>query len=118
MAEETMSGERIDLAKENEAAKAEVPAPTPSDDVLNPSEYVEMFHPDNPTNSNGEPGYSTVSRSAFETVWRGKGWALRPDPYAPTPEDSRPQEIEEVGAAHSDESGQPQSVVEAPTDKE
>lgn len=73
---ETEEGDEPD---EEDDEESEAP---PVDDVLSPSEYVEMFHPDTPTGPNGEPEYSTTSRSAFDQIWAGKGWQLRPDPYA------------------------------------
>jgi hypothetical protein len=90
------------------------------DDVLSPSEYVEMYHPDLPTGSNGEPNYSSTSRSAFDQVWRDKGWCLRPDPYArPAGESDQPQDVVALEEAHP-EANEPQRVdeVAAPNDKE
>jgi hypothetical protein len=82
--EETMSGEEVVIEEQSEVEGPPEPsAPVVRDDVLNP-ELVEMYHPDLPSGPSGEPQYSTTSRGAFEQIWQDKGWALRPDPYAPT----------------------------------
>lgn len=57
--------------------------PARLDDVLNPTELLEIYHPDTRKNQpNGEPITASVSRSAFEEVYRDKGWVVAEDPYA------------------------------------
>lgn len=121
-----MSGEEVTVDEtsavgpEEALVAGETAAPVAViDDVLSPAEFIEMYHPDNPSGPNGEPEYSTTSRSAFDQIWRDKGWLLRPDPYArPEGEQDQPQDVAALEAAHPD-NGEPQPLeVEAPNDKE
>lgn len=85
-----VDGPQPEPQAEDTTVEASPSAPVVVDDVLSPAEFVEMFHPDNPSGSSGEPEYSTVSRSAFDQVWRDKGWQLRQDPYARPAEEQEP----------------------------
>jgi hypothetical protein len=72
----------------------DTPQDTPLvDDVLNPTDMVEMVHPDNPQSSGGQPLTASASRAAFEEYYVQKGWTLAPDPYA------RPEEEAEAAGA-------------------